>query len=571
MMKNFTRIMALMLCLLLVFPAALAEEPVRIIGGPDAEGYIVGEPTSEVFGDAFAAGKLVSGTVELDLELNAEVLGVPAEEAETVQAVLDAIAQSKLTFGAGMTGEGLRIALGAEMTDAAGANPVGVTALADVTPDGVSVESDLIAGKRLSVKWETLLALAGMSQTDIDQIMSLKELDPAMIEQMIAELLTELEPVIEKAAQMAAPYMETIGSFVMTLPIEVNENLNEEDYPPTATEISITVTEQDLGKLITLLCDQLEQDNTMYVFIKSLLEEMDAGVTIDEALAQAREAAAQMTDTDTPITFYLGMNENGVPMYVEAYVCDEPSGEGFYAGLFLYQDADGVWMAEIPVGLYDAENNPIATIYLGGSYQEDPADPNVCSLLAEAYVYDADTPMVEMVMTLNNVKATDTELPAYDTDMAMSMYVNDGETEVQTVSSANARQGLTASGGESSITSTTTDVYMGDAVITQTETVEQVIDRTANDGVTGYTKVTETMPASGVERLDLVITYASEDIDLAASKALEQIAIEDATNDQMNALLTEVMTVLTEEKLPGLMAVLPAPVLDLVMAEFAAE
>lgn len=560
-MKNFVRMIALTLCLLLVFPAALAQA---------AADYIAGEPTNEAFIDALTSGKLVSGAIEIDLALDAQVLGIPAEEVETVQAVLDAIAQAKLTIGVGLIDQGLRVALEAEMTDAAGENPVSVDALADVTLDGVCVESDLIAGKRLSVKWETLLALAGLDESEIAMVMSLRDLDPAMIEQMIDELLAELEPMIEMAMQLAAPYAETVTDFVLSLPIEVTENLNEEGYPPTATEIGITVTVQDVGTLITLLCDQLEQDNTMVVLLNSVLAEADLGYDVAQLIAEAREAAAQMTDTDTPITFYLGMNENDEPLYVEMYIYNEPSGESIYGGLFFYQDADGVWKAEVVGGLYDKESNPTAAIYLGGSYQEDPADPNVCSLLGEVYVYEGDTPLAEMMMTVTSAKA-EGELPAYETEAAVSMYVSADGEEVQVVSSAKGQQSLTAAGGESITTTSTTDTYAGGVSVTMTETLEQLVEPTADGGMTGYTKATETMPSIGIEKLELLVTYASEDIDMAASQALEQIAIEEVTEDQMNALLLEAVTALTEEKLPGLMAVLPQPVLNLIMTEFAAE
>ncbi len=565
-MKNIIRMMALALCLLLVFPAVIAEEPVRIIGGPDVEGYIIGEPSGEVFMDALMAGKLVSGEIELDLALNAETLGIAAEDVELVQAVMDAIAQSKLTFGAGLTGEGLRIALGAQMTDAAGENPVDVDALADMTLDGVSVESGLIPGKRVSVKWETLLEMAGMSAADIEVIMNLRDLDPAMIEQMIAELMAQIEPVIEMAAQMAAPYMETVASFVLSLPIEVKENLTEEGYPATATEISVTVTQKDIGTLIVLLCDQLEQDNTMYDLVKSLLEEMDAGVTVEEAISQARAAAAGMIDTETPVVLYLGMNEDGVPMYGEVYIVNEPTGESIYGGLFLYQDAEGVWQFELAGGLYDAESSPVATAYVGTSYMGDPADSNVYAALFEMHIVEGETPLMEIVMTMDNAKA-EGELPAYDTNVALSMYIDDGDVGVQTVASAVGHQGLTASGGEHSTATATTDVYVGDVTVTQTETVEQVIEPTADDGVTGYTKVVETMPASGVDKFEMMITYTSEDIDMAASKALEQIAIEQATEEQLNALLMDVVNVATGEKLPALMNNVPAPLLEAIMAE----
>ena len=552
-MKNFMRIAALALCLMMLVPSALAQDVA----------YRVGEPSRAAFADAFLSGKLVEAQVELDLELDMQTLGVPAEETEAVLAVLDALAQSKLTIGAGLTGEGIRAAVEAEMTDAAGANPVSIYALADVTLDGIALESDVIPGKRVNVKWETLLALCGMEQSDIDMMMSLKGIDPDelidVIEEALEAAIEELEPMINMAAQLAAPYAQTVAAFVQTLPVEVKENLTEEDYPPTAVEVSVTITEKDLGTLIGQLCSQLDADASLQIMLNSLLEQADADVTVEEILAEGSAAAAQMTGTDTPVTFYLGMNENGVPMYAEVYVYNEPSGESIYGGLFLYQDADGVWVAEAIGGGYDAEGNAYGSAYLGGSYLGDPADPNVCALLIELLAMEGENPLMEMNYTMNIAAAENSELPAYDTEASMSMYINDGAESVQMVQGTQGRQSLTAAGGEAASTSSTVDTYVEGMALSQTQALEQLIEPTADGGVTGYTKVSQTMPATGVKKLDMTVAYASENIDMAASRALEQIALETVTNEQMDALMEQMGMVLLEQKITPLMNILPQP------------
>ena len=552
-MKNFMRIAALALCLLMIVPSALAQDVV----------YRVGEPSRGVFADAFLSGKLVKAQVEMDLELDMQTLGVSAEETEAVQAVLDTLAQSKLTIGAGLTGEGVRAAVEAEMTDAAGANPVTIYALADVTLDGIALESDVIPGKRMSIKWETLLALCGVPQSDIDMIMSLKGIDPdqaiEMLEEALETALEELEPMLNMAAQLAAPYAQTVAAFVQTLPVEVKENLTEEDYPPTAVEVSVTITEKDLGTLLGQLCSQLDADASLKIMLNSLLEQADAGVSIEEFLDEMNAIAAGWTGTDTPITLYLGMNEDGVPMYAEVYIYNEPSGESVYGGLFLYQDADGVWVAEAIGGAYDAEGNAYGSGYLGGSYLGDPADPNVCALLIELLAMEGENPLMEMNYTMSIAAAENGELPAYDTEASMSMYINDGEESVQMVQGTQGRQSLTAAGGEAASTSSTVDTYVEGMALSQTQTLEQLVEPTADGGVTGYTKVSQTMPATGVKKLDMTVSYASENIDMVASRALEQIALETVTDEQMDELLEQVGVVLLEQKISPLMNILPQP------------
>ena len=560
MMTKMMKIVALVLCMMFVFPSALAQEAA----------YKIGQPSNEAFLNAFASGKLVTAKINLDLDMNGEALGMTAEEAQEMDVVLAALKQAELTAGAGLTDQGVRVALEAVLTDAQGGNPVSVDALADVTLDGVAVESSVIPGKRLTAKWETILALCGVPQENIDMIMSLKAIDPdealELLEEAIEEAMADIEPMIEMAAQLAMPYAETVIKFVQTLPIEVRENLSEEGYPPTATEIGITITGKDIGTLLSELCAQLDADASLKIMINALLAQADMGVTIDEVIDEIQSSAAEMTGTDMPVTFFLGMNEDDIPMYVEVYILDEPTQENIYGGFFLYRDAQNVWNLEVVGGMYDAEGNPYGTGYLGGTYLGDSADPNVYAAKCEIYVAQGETPLMEMAYTIENVRAEDDPLGAYDMEMAMSMYVDDGAESVRVEAGGTSRQGLTENGGEKTATVSTTQTHVEGVTVAQTQSVEQLVEPTADGGVTGYTKMTQTMPASGIDNLVMSVVYASEDIDMAASLACEQIAIETATENEMNALMQEALNNLSEKSLPAAMSNLPSEVTQMILS-----
>lgn len=560
MMTKMMKIVALVLCMMFVFPSALAQDAA----------YKIGQPTNEAFLNAFASGELVTAKINLDLDMNGEALGMTAEEAQEMDAVLAALKQAELTAGAGLTDQGVRVALEAVLTDAQGGNPVSVDALADVTLDGVAVESSVIPGKRLTAKWETILALCGVPQEDIDMIMSLKAIDPdevlELLEEAIEEAMADIEPMIEMAAQLAMPYAETVIKFVQTLPIEVRENLSEEGYPPTATEIGITITGKDIGTLLSELCAQLDADASLKIMINALLAQADMGVTIDEVIDEIQSSAAEMTGTDMPVTFFLGMNEDDIPMYVEVYILDEPTQENIYGGFFLYRDAQNMWNLEVVGGMYDAEGNPRGTGYLGGTYLGDSADPNVYAAKCEIYVAQGETPLMEMAYTIENVRAEDDPLGAYDMEMAMSMYVDDGAESVRVEAGGTSRQGLTENGGEKTATVSTTQTHVEGVTVAQTQSVEQLVEPTADGGVTGYTKMTQTMPASGIDNLVMSVVYASEDIDMAASLACEQIAIETATENEMNALMQEALNNLSEKSLPAAMSNLPSEVTQMILS-----
>ena len=559
-MKNMMILMALVLCLVLAFPAALAQEAA----------YRIGQPTMEAFLNAFASGKLVTANINLDFDVNAEAFGLTGEEAQQMETAFSALKQVELTAGAGLINQGVRVALEAEMTDAQGGNPVSVNGLADVTLGGVAVESDVIPGKRITANWETILKLCGVPQSDIDMIMSLAGIDSdevlEIVETMIETAVAEIEPMIEMAAQLAMPYAETVIEFAKTLPTEIRENLNEEGYPPTAAEISVTVTAKDAGTLIAKLCEQLDADATLKIMLNMLLEQADAGVTIEEILAAANAAAAQMTDTESPVILYLGMNEAGMPLYGEVCIVDGTTQESIYGGLFLYQDADGVWNFEVIAGTYDAEENPKELGYVYAAYLGDPADQNVYALMAEAGAYDGETPLMQITYALESVRTQDSALAAYDMQMEMGVYVEDGAEGVGAVAKSAAHQELTAAGGEKTIGSSLNETYVGEQMTSETASYEQLVEPTADGGVTGYMKATQTMAASGMDNLTMNVVYASEAIDMAASQALEQVALETATQEEMDALLMQAMTVLIDEKLMVLMDNLPSEVMGMILS-----
>jgi len=553
-MKNLMKIFALVLCMAFVFPAALAQET----------GYRLNGPTEQAFANAFASGKLVTGEITLDLDLDAQALGVSAEEAAMVASVLDVLRQSTITVGAGMNGNSLRILLAGDVADAAGANPVSVTALADVNLDGVAVESDVIPGKRLTMTWETLLSLCGVPQSDIAMIMSLRTLD---LEALLAQVLPLVEQAVNTAAQLLMPYAATIGEFISGLPMEVRENLTEEDYPPTATEIAVTFTQQDLGVLVNRLCDQLEQDTAAQAVIDSLIAQTGETVTAAQLLSEIRSAAADMTDTDTPVTVFLGMDEAGAPLYVEVYVFNEPKGQSVYGGLFCYPDADLGQVLEIVSGLYDAEGNPTVSLYIPANYWTDAADENIYAASFGAYAYEGETPLLEMEF-LGGVERAENGDPIYYPYSSYSMAIAAEGAAVQIVGSGEGVQYSTTAGGEFISSASTVDTYVDGVAVSQSVNVEAQIDPTDDGGLTGYYNVSESMPASGINKFDYNVVFSAQDIDPAASAALETVALETATSDDMNALMNTAMTVLTEQKLPALMNVLPA---DLVQSMMGAQ
>ena len=79
MKKTHTLLLALFLCLALIFPCALAEDA-----------YVPGQRTQALIDAALDAGQIVGGETRLTLQLGDEILSMLADDEES-QAQLDAL------------------------------------------------------------------------------------------------------------------------------------------------------------------------------------------------------------------------------------------------------------------------------------------------------------------------------------------------------------------------------------------------------------------------------------------------------------------------------------------------
>lgn len=559
-MKNtLKRILALLLCLLLLCPAALAQD-----------GYKMGQPSNQMVIDAFMSGKLLKAAINMDMELDAAALGMSEEEAAMVPMVLGLLRQATITGGVARLDDGLRIELAGELANEAGTESVAVTAAANVTIDGLSLESNLLTGRRVTMKWETLLALAGLGEAEIAEFTAIKEellaMDPdemtAMLEEAVVELAEQVGPAVESAALTVEPYLTLFTDWLFALPMEVSENLTEEGYPPTATEIAITMTVKDLGDLLTKLCNQLDQDAEMQSYIEMILAQSGESISAADLIAELRASAAQMTDTSMPMTFFLGMNEEGIPMYLELIVANEEIGETLYTGLFCYEDVEEGLVLSLTLGLYDAEGNALTGIYAGGSYLGDAADENIHDFMAYLRAEDGGS-VVSMFYDYAVARAADSELPAYDVAAQFGIALDEEEL----IATSEGRMGLTEAGGEFVNDTSVLESNLEGQQMSINATVESLLEPTEDGGFTGYYLVSESMPFAGIDAVGVIANVSTETYDAAATAALNVVELETLSNDEMDALINEISEVLMNEKVNELVSVLPQDVLDLLMAE----
>ena len=318
MKKTHTLLLALFLCLALIFPCALAEDA-----------YVSGQRTQALIDAALDAGQVVGGETRLTLQLGDEILSMLADDEESqaqLDALMEVISGVRLAGGFGKLEDGYRVELGGSYTAPSGDN-VFVTAAANLTLDGVSIESNLIEGERLSIRWETLLRLLGLTDDEVNQIMALRDVD---WDSAMEELSTVVAQAAEEIGKLVEPYLATFADFLASLDIQQRDNVAAEgDYPAVDHEISVTCTAEDLGRLFHTLADQMERDNALLPYIEQLVANTTVTFTSDsgettrttttaEFFDGMREFADSLMLEDATLGILVGYNDDGLPFYFTA-------------------------------------------------------------------------------------------------------------------------------------------------------------------------------------------------------------------------------------------------------------
>lgn len=548
-MKKWTLLLALLLCLTLVVPCTA-----------ESAAYVPGEISSQLVNEALMSGKMLGGSMTLDIDLNEAVFSDSEDEQAVIRLLEDALDDAVLSGAFGLTGEALRLELGAVYGST---NPASVSAAADLTLDGVSVESDLIPGEKITAKWETLLALAGMSDEDIAVFTMLKSMD---YEELLATVEEMIGPMMEMAGEYAAPYAATLVEFASTLPIEMQENVPADDtHPAAASRITVSFTGKDIGRLITTLADQLEADENVSPLLEMVLAQMEqdpesAITTTAELCAQLRALAAQL-DGEIPCVCVLALDETGTPVYGEIFATDTDQ-SGVYFGLITTpgETPDSV-KAHFEFSVTDSSGAKEAAVIFEMTVAVDPADSNVADVGFTMSVTEEDASLMSMDMSVN-VSPLQADLPGYENTVSMTMDMDiEGESGSIVMTGSGINQ-LTAEGGEyvHAVSQTETNVEGMKSIQYVEETM--IINPTA-DGFAGTLVQSQKMPDAGINEMTINASFSCW---THVPAALTELALENATNDDMARLETAVMGN-GIAKLGQLMALLPPELVQMMMAE----
>lgn len=555
-MKKSVFFLTLLLCLSLIFPGAHAEDT-----------YVPGERMRSLVSSALEAGQLVGGEAHFSLTLPDSMLPDDEEGRAQFDALAEVIQGVSLAGGMGRLDDGYRVELGGAYTAPSGDN-VYVTGAANLTADGLSLESNLIEGERLSIRWETLLEMLGLSENEIDALLSLPTTD---WDSALNELNDELAQAAETFGKLADPYLVTLADFAATLNIQQRRNVEAENgYPAVENEISITCTAEELSRLLHSLADQVEKDTALRPYLEQLIQNCDLTVTdgdsetthvmsVSEFCDETRQFADVLAETDGSLGILLGYNDDGLPFYLTLALSD---GETLDALAFQMLPGETEDTCVFTLRALESDGDSANTLLdTALTLTLDPDDKQVYA--AELNVQSEDFTLC-FAMDSSAV-TTEDSLPGYRLSLSMNSATAVDSGTALTVYTGDGLRALTAAGGEQTtyaanidIYADTTDSLLGSAKIESGLSLEP-----DENSLVGRFYLDEAFTADdGTLSFGTDVALSSWNYDAAETDALRETMFETATGEELAALQNR-FAQSAQQKLFALLSLVPQEVLQM--------
>lgn len=555
-MKKSVFFLTLLLCLSLIFPGAHAEDT-----------YVPGERMRSLVSSALEAGQLVGGEAHFSLTLPDSMLPDDEEGRAQFDALAEVIQGVSLAGGMGRLDDGYRVELGGAYTAPSGDN-VYVTGAANLTADGLSLESNLIEGERLSIRWETLLEMLGLSENEIDALLSLPTTD---WDSALNELNDELSQAAETFGKLADPYLVTLADFAATLNIQQRRNVEAENgYPAVENEISITCTAEELSRLLHSLADQVEKDTALRPYLEQLIQNCDLTVTdgdsetthvmsVSEFCDETRQFADVLAETDGSLGILLGYNDDGLPFYLTLAVSD---GETLDALAFQMLPGETEDTCVFTLRALESDGDSANTLLdTALTLTLDPDDKQVYA--AELNVQSEDFTL-DFAMDSSAV-TTEDSLPGYRLSLSMNSATAVDSGTALTVYTGDGLHALTAAGGEQTtyaanidIYADTTDSLLGSAKIESGLSLEP-----DENSLVGRFYLDEAFTADdGTLSFGTDVALSSWNYDAAETDALRETMFETATGEELAALQNRFVQS-AQQKLFALLSLVPQELLQM--------
>ena len=555
-MKKSVFFLTLLLCLSLIFPGAHAEDT-----------YVPGERMRSLVSSALEAGQLVGGEAHFSLTLPDSMLPDDEESRAQFDALAEVIQGVSLAGGMGRLDDGYRVELGGAYTAPSGDN-VYVTGAANLTADGLSLESNLIEGERLSIRWETLLEMLGLSENEIDALLSLPTTD---WDSALNELNDELAQAAETFGKLADPYLVTLADFAATLNIQQRRDVEAENgYPAVENEISITCTAEEPSRLLHSLADQVEKDMALRPYLEQLIQNCDLTVTdgdsetthvmsVSEFCDETRQFADVLAETDGSLGILLGYDDDGLPFYLTLALSD---GETLDALAFQMLPGETEDTCVFTLRALESDGDSANTLLdTALTLTLDPDDKQVYA--AELNVQSEDFTLY-FAMDSSAV-TTEDSLPGYRLSLSMNSATAVDSGTALTVYTGDGLCALTAAGGEQTTYAANIDIYADtmDSLLGSAKIESGLSLEPDENSLVGRFYLDEAFTADdGTLSFGTDVALSSWNYDAAETDALRETMFETATGEELAALQNR-FAQSAQQKLFALLSLIPQEVLQM--------
>lgn len=555
-MKKSVFFLTLLLCLSLIFPGAHAEDT-----------YVPGERMRSLVSSALESGQLVGGEAHFSLTLPDSMLPDDEEGRAQFDALAEVIQGVSLAGGMGRLDDGYRVELGGAYTAPSGDN-VYVTGAANLTADGLSLESNLIEGERLSIRWETLLEMLGLSENEIDALLSLPTTD---WDSALNELNDELAQAAETFGKLADPYLVTLADFAATLNIQQRRDVEAENgYPAVENEISITCTAEELSRLLHSLADQVEKDTALRPYLEQLIQNCDLTVTdgdsetthvmsVSEFCDETRQFADVLAETDGSLGILLGYDDDGLPFYLTLALSD---GETLDALAFQMLPGETEDTCVFTLRALESDGDSANTLLdTALTLTLDPDDKQVYA--AELNVQSEDFTLY-FAMDSSAV-TTEDSLPGYHLSLSMNSATAVDSGTALTVYTGDGLCALTAAGGEQTTYAANIDIYADttDSLLGSVKIESGLSLEPDENSLVGRFYLDEAFTADdGTLSFGTDVALSSWNYDAAETDALRETTFETATGEELAALQNR-FAQSAQQKLFALLSLVPQEVLQM--------
>ena len=554
-----------LLCLLLAILLPICPLSVALAEAQHTP-YRPGALTRSLFLEAFQRGDAVCADLGQSLTLNAETLGLTGEDAELLSAVMDALSHTQITAAAVKLEDGVLLELaGTYFTEE---DSVSIDAQLEITKTGLALTSDtVLPGERVTVTWETLLALLGVSEEDAGQLLALRSMSLQQLQEA-AESYIRMFTLM--AQQLAAPYAQILSDFVAAQPVSVEENVAAEGFfPAAAKETAVIVTSKAVGELLVTLCNQLEQDAALAPMLDALLAqaEPDSGIpsTTAALCAAVRQEAMTLTDEEYPLYLVTGTDADGRPLYGSLCAVLE---DGSTAALNLIDcvetPEDGL-SCLLQVFASDPEG-----VYTGLTASLDhTADPQAISLSIAADVQAGDQSLFSTAIDMDTEPMiTEEGLSGYSSTYSYTATIPDEGGPITISCYGEAEHALTADGGESAYSFGVSETYLGDELLQQTSAQAGFAVVPGENGPEGEYIEQITSPQTGIDEAAFGLWLYT--LPYTPAEELTELSLDSASEEDVQALLIRAMTSI-QEPMDALFALLPEELLTLIAGEAAPQ